>query len=731
MRAFKSVSIVVSLLLLLSGGCSDKSTETVEPPPSRKVSINAPIDSAVICEIATVSVSVSGGNVLYVKLYFDGFSPANAKLDSMPFTYAWDVTDYADSTYHSLFARCVYSDSEVLNSDTISVLIDNSESRPQSVVLEQPDDITDSSFTLIWEASKAVDFNSYRVFTSESAGVTTQATLLATIVDNEQISLQVNHPHDNYTRFYRIFTYDVFGLFSGSNEISVTTLNISPDAPELLSASELGDNEVRLAWTMIDAHDFAKYDILRKGQYTGFESISSSSSFEDTTYIDRTVDGPGTYYFKIRVVDTGDSSAVSDEVEVWVSDPRPSISSLVSAASQTETAVQLIWNSCSDADFLRYRVFRGNDINVGEESTLIVESTSHIDTAFTDNTVFPGSTYYYRLYVWDSNGFSKASEALPVTVVDELPEPAELVSCLADADSSCCLRWSECVAVDFDYYRLCRSDQPNVSVTSPTAAVIYESTDTSYVDYPVDAAEGYYYRVFVYDLGGNASGSNEIYVQSPDCCLVAYWTFDEDESGIAFDVSGYGNHGVIHDATHVGGVVGKALQLDGNDYVEVQNAPSLNPIGAITLEAWYRPNSNGGGATPIIDKGYIQHSGPFYQYHLSSTGDLSSSGYGHAKFEFVVGVNRDDWAYTPSDFWTAGVWYHLVGTYDGQYMRLYVDGDLIDSEPATGNMQDYGKNVFLGKFSNLNQYLVGAIDEVRIYNRALSQSEVVQRFHLK
>ncbi|MBU1319990.1 MAG: hypothetical protein KKH67_12450, partial [candidate division Zixibacteria bacterium] len=93
MRAFQSVSIVVSLLLFLSSGCSDKSTETVEPPLSRTVTINAPIDSAVICEIATVGVSVSGGDVSYVKLYFDGFSPANAKLDSLPFTYAWDVTD--------------------------------------------------------------------------------------------------------------------------------------------------------------------------------------------------------------------------------------------------------------------------------------------------------------------------------------------------------------------------------------------------------------------------------------------------------------------------------------------------------------------------------------------------------------------------------------------------------------------------------------------------------------
>ncbi|HEC89246.1 MAG TPA: hypothetical protein ENI44_01535, partial [Thermoplasmatales archaeon] len=72
---------------------------------------------------------------------------------------------------------------------------------------------------------------------------------------------------------------------------------------------------------------------------------------------------------------------------------------------------------------------------------------------------------------------------------------------------------------------------------------------------------------------------------------------------------------------------------------------------------------------------------------------------------------------------------HIAGTYDGSTVKLYVNGDLIDSVPASGTMQDYGKNVYFGRFTNKNAYTPGIIDEIRIYNRALSASEIQQLYN--
>ena len=214
---------------------------------------------------------------------------------------------------------------------------------------------------------------------------------------------------------------------------------------------------------------------------------------------------------------------------------------------------------------------------------------------------------------------------------------------------------------------------------------------------------------------------------SSDAVLILH--FDEGSGTIAKDASGHGNDGTIHGATWTTGISGKALRFDGvDDYVKITNHPSLNPRTAITISAWYRPVSfKGTGNDPIVDKGYYSHDPPYYQYHLGVTGD----GYNHrgarAAFGFSVAVEGESkGAGTDYNFWIPGTWYHLVGTYDGEMIRFYVNGKLISAKQSQGEMRDYGKDVYIATFSNLvsTYHLPGTIDEVRIYNRALRIDEI-------
>jgi hypothetical protein len=63
-------------------------------------------------------------------------------------------------------------------------------------------------------------------------------------------------------------------------------------------------------------------------------------------------------------------------------------------------------------------------------------------------------------------------------------------------------------------------------------------------------------------------------------------------------------------------------------------------------------------------------------------------------------------------------------TYDGINLKLYVNGILKETKPLTGTMTNYGQNVLIGKYNNLSGYLPGIIDNVRIYNRAISATEI-------
>jgi len=205
--------------------------------------------------------------------------------------------------------------------------------------------------------------------------------------------------------------------------------------------------------------------------------------------------------------------------------------------------------------------------------------------------------------------------------------------------------------------------------------------------------------------------------------LVGHWRLDGD----ALDSSGLGNHGIpFGSPVYVPGVAGQAMALDGlDDFVQIANHPSLNPTNAISLCAWYRPVSfSGSGSDPIIDKGYFGHSPPYYQYQLNVTGDRYGTSPGTLGVYCAIG-NGAAGASTGGGFWTAGQWHGVVATYDGAFLKFFANGVLMQSNPATGPLTDFGRPVLLGRFNNLGFHLPGTIDEVRIFGRALSDDEAV------
>jgi len=214
----------------------------------------------------------------------------------------------------------------------------------------------------------------------------------------------------------------------------------------------------------------------------------------------------------------------------------------------------------------------------------------------------------------------------------------------------------------------------------------------------------------------------------PSDGLVGYWNFDE---GTATDQSGNGNHGTKYGGpATVTGISGSALSFDGvDDWIDCGNGASLNPSTAITLAAWYKPTISwyGAGNDPIIDKPYTSLSGPTYQYHLGVCGNLYP-----VPSHLAVGFDLSPggtwhWTSAPANTLTFHQWSFIVGTYDGSIMKLYVNGVLKSSKAVSGTISNYGQHLRIAKYFNFYgqaTFLPGVIDEVRIYNRALSVSEI-------
>jgi len=193
--------------------------------------------------------------------------------------------------------------------------------------------------------------------------------------------------------------------------------------------------------------------------------------------------------------------------------------------------------------------------------------------------------------------------------------------------------------------------------------------------------------------------------------------------GVAKDYSGQGNHGTIHGAKWTDKEIASwALDFDGvDDYVNCGDVDVTT--GVISVVAWVNTTFDGDGTETgnqwVINKNY---NGTNVPYGLITTTDGNvSSGIGGGGMAFYDGSWRTSGSTTDiSD----GTWHFVVGTYDGSTLKYYVDGSLSDSTSYSGSIPTNNENTNIGLYGNDSAYFQGSIDELRIYDRVLTESEV-------
>ena len=197
--------------------------------------------------------------------------------------------------------------------------------------------------------------------------------------------------------------------------------------------------------------------------------------------------------------------------------------------------------------------------------------------------------------------------------------------------------------------------------------------------------------------------------------LVGAYAFEEASGTTVVDASGKGNTGTISGATWTTqGRFGKALSFDGvNDWVTINDAASLDLTTSMTLEAWVYPTVNMSQWATVVLK--EQPGGGLYE--LYANGDQSQP-------LTSVTVGGQYRVLSGGPWLLANQWTHLAATYDGTTQRLYVNGTQVAQRPQTGPTQVSSSPLRLGGNSVWGEFFKGRIDEVRVYNRALSAAEI-------
>lgn len=211
--------------------------------------------------------------------------------------------------------------------------------------------------------------------------------------------------------------------------------------------------------------------------------------------------------------------------------------------------------------------------------------------------------------------------------------------------------------------------------------------------------------------------------------LRGWWPMNERSGQTVRDWSGNGNHGTLgstpaaddNDPTWITGIfnVGSALRFDGNDFISIRDSPSLRPE-RLTVSAWVRTAGAPGPFQYFVVKGADSCEAGSYALYTTRDGLLA----------FYVYHGDREWVRSPeatSAVWD-GRWHHVAGTYDGQTVRLFVDGRQIGTGTATDAPIEYdveSPGMSLGAFQgSCSLFLTGDVDGVSVWDRALPIAEI-------
>ena len=193
---------------------------------------------------------------------------------------------------------------------------------------------------------------------------------------------------------------------------------------------------------------------------------------------------------------------------------------------------------------------------------------------------------------------------------------------------------------------------------------------------------------------------------------VGYWKLDEGGGQTAADSSGNGNSGtLVNGPLWTQGRTNAAVSFDGfNDYVSVGARPGLSVSNALTLGAWVFPTSSGNNGIVVNKEGEYEFAvvGGGIQWAINN----ASPGWNWVNTGQSVPLNQ---------------WSYIALTYDGMAVKTFINGQVVHSIAASGAIAQLGGEFWIGgrQWGGGGQFFQGNIDEPRVYNRALTDAEVL------
>ena len=406
----------------------------------------------------------------------------------------------------------------------------------------------------------------------------------------------------------------------------------------------------------------------------------------------------------------------------------PTAPTNLAATATSSSQINLTWTASTDnVGVTGYRVERCQGTGCSNFAEIATTTTA----AYGDTGLNSSTVYTYRVRATDAagnlSGYSVIATAITQGATDTTP-PAVSMTAPASGSTVSGIVTVSANASDtgsgvHDVQFFLEGNPLGASDTTAPYSVSWDTTTT--------ANNVYHLTAVAKDNAGNISNTSGAFTVTVNnqasqlpVDLMAGWPFSESTGTTTADVTSYGNTATFNslsNPTWASGKYGSGIHFGGatTDYLTVNDSPTMDITGtALTLSMWINPSGGTTNDQVPFGKFWNGTGGPYYQYGL----ELDRGTSPHFWIGTTAGVAAGA---AMGSALPLGQWSHLAVVYNGSFVAFYVNGNLISTPSLTGSIADrQGSTIQIGNDIGHNQGFVGSLDDVRLYKRVETQSEV-------
>ena len=687
-------------------GISGDFTFTTASPPDTTpptVTISSPASGATVSGIVTISASASDNvGVVGVQFLLNG-SNFGAEDVAAPYSVSWNTLTALNGA-HTLSARARDAAGNNTTAANRSANVSNDTTVP-TITGVISSSLTSSSASIVWTTNEASNSQvEYGTSTSYGSSTTVNSSMVVTH------SQALTGLTASTLYHYRVKSRDAAGNLAISGDFTFTTASPPDTTPPTVTISSPASGAtvsgtVTISASASDNVGVTGVQFLLDGANLGAEDVAAPYSVSWNTLT--ALNGAHTLSARARDAAGNNTTAANRSVNVSNDTTVPTITGVISS-SLTSSSASIAWttNEASNS-----QVEYGTSTSYGSSTTVnssMVVSHSQALTGLTASTL-----YHYRVKSRDSAGnlavsgdsiFTTTSppDTTPPTVTISSPAPGATVSGTVTISASA----SDNNGVTGVQFLLDGANLGAEDVTAPYS-VSWNTSTALYGTHALSARAR--------DAAGNQVVA-QVTVQSaaPPSSPSASYGFNEGSGTVTADASGP-NTGTLSGASwHTLGKFGSALAFNGTNSYVTAGVTGLSNIGSSQTVSWWLTVPS----IPTVVQTIISIEGPY-------AGGAPSAAIYPGFRNSMVGVWKTGGGLlvsaTPP---SANEWHHYAYTVDGSTHRLYIDGVERASSLQPSGQNGTPNSLQFGRCCGGSQYFSGFLDEVRIYNRALSQAEI-------